>query len=59
MSMREAMSMHLVYASLNQTKRQICFSIAQTGNDTPLLHEYQHIVHQCSYKILNMCLAYT
>ena len=26
MSMREAMSMHLVYASLNQTKRQICNS---------------------------------
>ena len=44
-SMREAMSMHLVYASLNQIKRQICFIIADSCNDTPLLHEYQHIVH--------------
>ena len=34
MSMREAMSMYLVYASLNQTKRQICFIIAHSCNDT-------------------------
>ena len=45
MSIREAMSMHHIYASLNQTKRQICFIIAYSCNDTPLLHKYQHIVH--------------
>ena len=45
MSMGEAMSTHLVYASLSQTKRQICFIIEDSCNDTPLLHEYQHIVH--------------
>ena len=44
MSMREAMSMHLVYASLNQTKLQISYIIVDNCNDTPLLHEYQHIV---------------
>ena len=35
MGMRDAMSMHLVYAILNQTKRHICFIIAHSCNGTP------------------------